>query len=336
MRERLLQIMVCPACQGSLALKVLEHDSGSDISAGVLRCDCGEAFPIWRGIPRVLRGWRKAFPEFLDRYGRLLELPPNDPFGDRPLRTHEDFEYHWRKFGSAVVNPSKLAAAREFLQGAFGDSLAESMVGQLVLDAGCGDGVHEHVLREAMCEVVAADPTPSVDAARGAHLECEGIHFVQADLFWLPFRPKTFDRTISVGVLYYTPDPSGGFNKLVELTKIGGTVAIWMYPKRGLVLDKILLGGARAMTRLLPEGCLYTLCLASVPLLRFLPTYSGVTLANSSWRECAEILHVHLRPRYLFAYDEKDVRQWFLDNGLGHVHTFGTPLGLGGVRTEED
>lgn len=54
MRPELMEILVCPLCQGDLTLSVTREDGG-EIAEGSLRCDaCNEAYPIEDGIPNML------------------------------------------------------------------------------------------------------------------------------------------------------------------------------------------------------------------------------------------------------------------------------------------
>ena len=58
---------------------------------------------------------------------------------------------------------------------------------------------------ESRGAVVAVDLSRAIDAACANLDERENIHFVQADIFKLPFRPDTFDFVYSWGVLHHTP-----------------------------------------------------------------------------------------------------------------------------------
>ena len=54
MRERLIEWLACPTCDGRLTLRGATG-RGGDIRDGVLRCEgCDARYPIARGIPRLV------------------------------------------------------------------------------------------------------------------------------------------------------------------------------------------------------------------------------------------------------------------------------------------
>ena len=79
--------------------------------------------------------------------------------------------------------------------------------------------------------VVAVDLSFAIDAARENLSEREGIHFIQADIFRLPFRPQSFDFVYSWGVLHHTPDPPAAFSRLPPLVRPGGKLMVFVYAR---------------------------------------------------------------------------------------------------------
>ncbi len=59
MKERLLEYLVCPSCQGQLTLAAAARN-GEDVVQGELLCDCSAVYPICGGIPRFV-------PSFSDK-----------------------------------------------------------------------------------------------------------------------------------------------------------------------------------------------------------------------------------------------------------------------------
>ena len=79
MKERLLDLVVCPACRGSLELEVQERE-GPEIREGSLHCrPCAAVYPIRRKIPRFV-AMDPGFAVYLCRIpllgGRLQVLAP--------------------------------------------------------------------------------------------------------------------------------------------------------------------------------------------------------------------------------------------------------------------
>jgi SAM-dependent methyltransferase len=104
--------------------------------------------------------------------------------------------------------------------------------GDLVLDAGCGEGRHCFGCLERGAEVVGLDlDFESLRLAskrirsRGAELGCLG-GMLQGNTFALPFANATFDKIICSEVMEHVHDYRGAARELARVTKPGGRVAI--------------------------------------------------------------------------------------------------------------
>ncbi len=54
MKRELMEILVCPACKGSLELTAAEEDE-QEVIKGTLHCQqCAETYPIENSIPNLL------------------------------------------------------------------------------------------------------------------------------------------------------------------------------------------------------------------------------------------------------------------------------------------
>ncbi|MSQ12075.1 MAG: Trm112 family protein [Dehalococcoidia bacterium] len=54
MRRDLLDILACPVCKGTLALRADKEEAG-EVITGTLRCvACGQEYPIENAIPNLL------------------------------------------------------------------------------------------------------------------------------------------------------------------------------------------------------------------------------------------------------------------------------------------
>jgi SAM-dependent methyltransferase len=103
--------------------------------------------------------------------------------------------------------------------------------GALVLEAACGVGaqtvtlVHQSPGARFVSFDIALDSLLKARAlAREERLE--GVTFLQADLFALPFAEGAFDHLFVCYVLEHLADPLGGLRALGRMVKPGGTITV--------------------------------------------------------------------------------------------------------------
>jgi hypothetical protein len=212
-----------------------------------------------------------------------------------------DFEKHWKENTLASVGDQKLRKAQEFLS-VFFDRVSPG-TNTIVLDAGCGDGIHAKLVSEH----------PSCKAVKytGIDVSLQGIETAKAR--------GNKDCVFSFGVLAYTSDPARSFRELHRVTKPGGLIGIWVLPRQSPLLHACL-----SLLRLLCRitGKRGTSCIADsiVPLLSLIPTQSGISLQNASWRECREVILVDIAPRQLAFPSSNQIRCWFSDLHIKTIH----------------
>ncbi len=257
---------VCPRCHRAL------ERANAGAGQGALRCPTHGEYPVLDGIPSFLPG----------------SLPP----------TSASFEEHWRRNSLPEISAAKLRVARRFLS-PLRDVLRERGRAT-VLDAGCGDGVHRLVLDEDMPDRI---EYVGLDGALSALLRARARSqkpwtAVHADLLALPLPDESLDCAFSFGVVAYTGDWSRALRELVRVTRPGGLVGLWSYPKPAGLLG-VGLSMVRGLTGAFPSYVQARLADILVPFLPFLPTCSGMTLKNSTWRACREVVLVTIAPRVL-------------------------------------
>ena len=238
MKIRLLDWLACPTCgDGSLDLAIdrseerpayaghWEPDEAvpgrgagtvTEVLAGRLRCrECGAAFPIVDGIPRL--------------------LPADAPAG--PATGHS-----WTEFTEAVPEYES-----NFLD-LLGPLKPDDFIGRLTLDAGCGFGRHAFFAARYGAEVVALDSSAEAVASAARNLEGQmRAHVVMGDLNRPPFKKQIFDLVYSLGVLHHVPDARASFLSLHALVKPNGRLATWVYgPRQGMI--RIATGALRGAT----------------------------------------------------------------------------------------
>lgn len=220
-----LEILRCPTCGGRLSVSV---ETTGEILDTTLGCAaCGSAWPVVGGIPRF--------------------VPPENYAGN--------FGFQWNRFRKTQLDShTGLPLSRErFL---FSTGWTESdLAGRRVLDVGCGAGRFAEVARAMGAEVTALDYSSAVEAA-AANLGAERTHFVQGDIYALPFEPATFDLVYCLGVLQHTPDVRKAFFSLLPVLKPGGRIAVDIYPwfLRNALWPKYWL---RPITKRVPQDRLF-------------------------------------------------------------------------------
>jgi SAM-dependent methyltransferase len=104
--------------------------------------------------------------------------------------------------------------------------------GDHVLDVGCGTGALTFAAAAVpSVRVTGVDPSKAFirSAQRG---NSDGrVRFKAGDASQLPFPDDTFDRTLSLLVLNFLPDPAGALREMIRVTQPNGVVAaaVWDY-----------------------------------------------------------------------------------------------------------
>jgi SAM-dependent methyltransferase len=229
----LLAFLRCPICRAPL-----EPDSQHDtIREGELRCANAHLFPVRRGVPRFV---------------------PSDAYT-------ESFSYEWQRFRRTQLDSATgRSDTRDRLQASLNFPLDE-LEGKLVLDAGCGMGRFAEIVHHYGGTYVGVDFSYAIDAAHQNAGHLPNVHFLQADLFNLPFADDTFDLVMSLGVLHHTPDPRRAFASLPRVLKPGGKLTITVYDAG----NKVYVANSRFWRRVttrLPKPALHALSYAAGPL----------------------------------------------------------------------
>jgi SAM-dependent methyltransferase len=112
-------------------------------------------------------------------------------------------------------------------------ALADVVVGQRVLDVGCGPGAltTELVRRLGSAAVTAVDPSePFVAAAQERHPE---VNVERASAERLPFPDQAFDASLAQLVVHFMADPVTGLREMARVTRTHGVVAACVWDHAG-------------------------------------------------------------------------------------------------------
>ena len=101
-----------------------------------------------------------------------------------------------------------------------------------VLDVGSGTGALS-VTAAAIesVQVTGIERSPAYVRYARAHARGDGVRFEVGDALALPFSVDAFDRTLSMLVLNFVPDPAAALQQMIRVTRSGGVVAaaVWDY-----------------------------------------------------------------------------------------------------------
>jgi 2-polyprenyl-3-methyl-5-hydroxy-6-metoxy-1,4-benzoquinol methylase/uncharacterized protein YbaR (Trm112 family) len=205
MHMKLLDVLACPDCGGTLRCSAIEMNSEGEVLEGQLDCASGaHQFPIEHAIPRFV---------------------PRDNYA-------ASFGYQWNKFKLEQIdsaNGTGLSAKRFYSETGW---TRDWLKDKWVLDAGCGAGRFVDVASNSEAEVVAFDISSAIDAAKANLAGRPNVHFVQASIYELPFRSGVFDGVYCIGVVQHTPDPQKTMESLPRVLRRGGRIAISAYERK--------------------------------------------------------------------------------------------------------
>lgn len=136
------------------------------------------------------------------------------------IAQHAEQEY----FLKSYHHLSRLKMAIKFL-----NSIGQNL---LVLDAGCGDGIHAKEISEHHC-VIGVDI--SLTRIKRAKERVNKGYFIVCDLYYLPFRVNTFDAVVLTEVIEHLYKPKLVLAGVHSVTKTHGHLVLDMPSKSNLV-----------------------------------------------------------------------------------------------------
>jgi len=271
MTKGLLNYLVCLKCKNGLELKEFSvQKENQKVVDGYLKCNCGEVYPIIKGVLRVLPEelmtklvFEKYF-DYLNRYDK--DLPSSfvekwksniiDKLSNKTLKisTADSFGFEWKKFNKLfdIYKQNFLNYVQPFKENFFKN--------KVILDAGCGVGRHTYwAAKFGAKEVIGIDLSEAVDSAESNCRELSNVNIIQADIYKLPFK-SIFDFIFSIGVLHHLPEPENGFRNLLNYLKEDALMLIWVYGRKNNFSNVYIYESLRIITKHINSKILYYLC----------------------------------------------------------------------------
>ncbi|HLG55917.1 MAG TPA: methyltransferase domain-containing protein [Vicinamibacterales bacterium] len=319
MKRDLTDLLCCPDCQDDLSL----HDetaSQPEVETGTLACgSCGASYPIVRGIPRFVSS---------DQYVG-------------------SFSYEWNRWNKVQLDVENGGNESEQTFAEKTGFTPEDLRGKLVLDVGCGAGRFLDVASRWGARVVGVDLSFAVEASQKNLGHRPNVSVIQADVFRLPFRAKSFDAIFSLGVLHHSRDTREAFLRLPPLLADGGDIAVWLY----YYPDRLYSAASdfwRAVLRPLPTWAVYAWSWLLVTL--FSRLWLMPFMSRTPWLHLRRILPVNTHPKpewrvldtfdwYSPRYQDKEcsparVVGWCKEGDIRDVQVLTFPTSIRGRRDE--
>ena len=131
-------------------------------------------------------------------------------FFDQSRLNHEESDCIFRKYFSLVQLEERVSLGR-------------------VADLGCGSGRWALHMSHYCDELIAIDPSNSVEVARKILRDCENVEVIKSSIDELELPDNSFDFAYSLGVLHHVPDTAQGIASCVKKVKSGGKFLVYLY-----------------------------------------------------------------------------------------------------------
>lgn len=230
MRESDVHYLLCPRCRGNLDLTTIAQREGEHIETAELTCRaCSSTYPVVRFIPRFVPDDNYAANFGLE--WSLHARTQYDSYSGRNVSEERFFnETRWPR----------------------------DLTGQVILEVGSGSGRFTEQAARTGAFVVSMDYSYAVEANYQSNGRKPNVLIVQGDIYQMPFRPRSFDKLLCIGVLQHTPDVRRSFFCLPPMLRPGGELVIDVYKRsfKAMLQTKYLV---RGLTRNMNPERLYRL-----------------------------------------------------------------------------
>lgn len=217
MNKKFIKYLIDPKTGERLRL-LSDESKNTEITSGYL-VSKSNRYPIVGGIPRFA-GYKEG-SNYAENFGfqwnRWSQIQFDSKNKDKPM------EGHTQKMWEQIVNSNN-----------------KRIKDKLLIDFGCGPGRFIEIARKKGARVIGIDLSDAVEAAHDNFKNDHGVLIVQGDILNPPFKEKIADGAFSIGVLHHLPDPHLGFNKIVDVVRGSGWLAVSVYGQHGYYTSPIV------------------------------------------------------------------------------------------------
>ena len=283
MKQRLIDIIVCPRCKTSFSLRASHvetreytADARQRVREGYSRKPEANPHGSFEALRETycteLGRGNPATDELLDR--EMDDIAPVTRERDESLfqqiqkANQSNYGYEWQAFSheydqwEEVYETNYVKEDRSFFEGKLG------------LDAGCGMARYTRVAIGKGAEMVGLDLSNAIEAAYERGKSLPMFHAVQGDIFNMPFRDDYFNFAQSLGVIHITPDPESALQSIQRVVQPGRKTFLMVYQtfeEENLIKHWLLKVGnpLRKLTVRMPSNVLYVFLYLLIPVVFF-------------------------------------------------------------------
>jgi SAM-dependent methyltransferase len=229
MKKRYLKYLKCPKCKHDLNYYKEANEKPESIKE-YLKCNnCSSEYPIKQNVP-------------------IFEESEFDK------KTERNFGYSWNIF-SDIYKKEKT----DFLNWVY--PVKENFFNdKIILDAGCGNGLHARMASEFGAKTVfGLDLSSAVYSAHQNTKDLENIQIVKGNLYSPPFEDNFFDYIYSIGVLQHLPLKEKAIEVMYDLLKTGGSLSLWVYGYEGTFFVRTFIEPIRKLLSFFPPFIIFIL-----------------------------------------------------------------------------
>lgn len=335
MQDGLYHLLCCPYSKQQLRLQVLSKKrkqfAGSEveiIDEAILFSEAGFIFPVIGGIPRMLLESIYDYEGFLSKHlpdyeiiKKQLEQKHSDLLKfckGKNKKTKQSFFMEWGFFkpqeSDRLWHDNITDLSKRFLQESALN--ANDLKDKVVIDVGSGHGVTTGKIAGLSKLVIGVELSRAVEEAYKRNNQINA-HFLQADLFFLPFADRSFDLLYSSGVLHHTFNTKKALFAVENLVKQGGKICIWLYHPRDSKIHNAMLS-MRKVTSKLPVLLSFILLMVFVfPISFLIKKIKGKRELNYR-EEIVDILDM-FTPEFRFEIKHNEAEKWLEEVNYSNI-----------------
>jgi ubiquinone/menaquinone biosynthesis C-methylase UbiE len=134
------------------------------------------------------------------------------------------------------------------------------------------------------------------------------------DACHLDFPDSSFEIVFAYGVIGYTADPQKALHEMFRVCKPQGLVGVFSPEITGI--SRFGLQFLRSIAGKMGNNGKSLLANLLVPFFGFIPSETGISLKNSSWKQIREVILTDIAPPQLTLLSQSTISSWFTNEGF--------------------